>query len=299
MYAAALQDYLRLGDEDCLHRAYELGRRAVREGRSMLQMIELHQDVLCQALSAQSAYGETARTLEAATVFLREAMSSYEMTNRVFKEANDALEHVNEILENEVRGLARKLHDDVGQLLAAAHIKLEDISHGLPEDVRERLQEVRGIMDRVETELRASAHELRPPILEAEGLWPALRALAAAVGQRSGLRVIIENAEPVSLPLRTEIVLYRVVQEALKNAAKHAHARSARVRVCVSDGFVGCSIEDNGIGFNKDSASAASGLGLRCIRERVHAVHGSFQIESTPRRGTKLCVQVPIEKEIM
>lgn len=298
MYAGALKDYLRLGDEDCLHRGYELGRRAVREGTSILQMIEMHRCVVSQVLSAPASLGEMARVVEAAAVFLREAMSSYEMTNRAFGEANAALGHVNEILESEVKRIAHRLHDGTGQLLAAAHIKLEEISHDLPVGVRERLQEVRRILDQIETELRGLAHELRPPTLEAQGLLPALQALAAGVSRRTGLQVIVENPEPVELAFKTEVVLYRVVQEALKNAAKHAHARSAKVCLCLDDGFVCCSIEDDGTGFNIDALSAGRGLGLLCIQERVQALHGSFEIQSGPQLGTRLNVRVPRGKEI-
>jgi len=297
LYATALTAYLQLGGEDSLHRGYELGRRAVREGRSILQMIELHRRVLAQVLPGANSCAEAVRAVEAASAFFGEAMSSYEMTNRAFSEANAALEHVNELLESEVKRIAHRLHDGAGQLLAAAHMKLEDVSHDLPAHARERLQEVRGILDQLETELRGLSHELRPPTLEVQGLAAALQALAAAVSRRSGLRVIVENVEPLQLSSKTQVVLYRVIQEALKNVAKHAQARCAMVSLSLQEGFVRCSIEDDGIGFDKDALLAGRGLGLLCIRERLQALRGSLEIQTAAGLGTTLNVRIPCEME--
>src|SRR5262249_40862929 len=251
LYVAALQDYLRQRDESCLHRAYELGRRSVREGRSILEMIELHQKTSLQFVSRSASSAESARVLEASTVFLREAMSPYEMTNRAYGEANAALQRLNETLEEEVKRLAHALHDDAGQLLAVAHLKLEDISRTLPADLRESLQEVRRVLDQIEDQLRGLSHELRPPALEDQGLVPALQNLAGAVSRRTGLSVTVEAAESTDLPPRVEAVLYRVVQEALKNSSKHAHARTAKIRLSHSQGYICCSIEDDGDGFDQ------------------------------------------------
>src|SRR5499433_412912 len=188
VYVAALQDYLRQQDESCLHRAYELGRRAVREGRSILEMIELHQNASLSFLVRSASLQESAPLLEASALFLREAISPFEMTNRAYGEANAALQRLNETLEEEVKRLAHALHDDAGQLLAVAHLKLEDIARTLPADLRERLQEVRQVLDQIEDQLRGLSHELRPLALEDQGLLPALQILAAAISRRTALR---------------------------------------------------------------------------------------------------------------
>lgn len=299
MYAAALQDYLRQRDESCLHRAYELGRRAVREGQSILEMIELHQKASLQFVSRSASTAESARVLEASAIFLREAMSPYEMTNRAYGEANAALQRLNETLEEEVKRLAHALHDDAGQLLAVAHLKLEDISHTLPADLREGLQEVRRVLDQIEDQLRGLAHELRPPALEDQGLLPALQNLAGAVSRRTGLRVTVEAAESTGLPPRIEAVLYRVVQEALKNSSKHAHARTAKIRLSRLQGHICCSIEDDGDGFDPSELSSGRirrGLGLLGIHERLRVLGGTCEIESAPGRGTTLKVKIPLER---
>jgi signal transduction histidine kinase len=299
MYPVALADYLRQGDESCLHRAYELGRTAVREGRSILEMLELHQKAALQFATSSQPLVESARVLEASAVFLREAMSPYEMTNRAYGEANAALRRLNETLETEVKRLAQALHDDAGQLLAVVHIKLEDIARTLPSALREQLQETRKLLDQIEDQLRGLSHELRPPALEDQGLVAALQNLAGAVARRSGLRVTVEAAESQRLPPGIEAVLYRVVQEALKNSSKHAHARTSKIRVWRFQGFVCCSIEDDGIGFDPSAISTGRirrGLGLLGIQERLQVLGGGFEIQSAPGHGTKLNVKIPLEQ---
>lgn len=298
MYTIALQDYLRQRDESCLHRAYELGRSAVREGRSILEMIELHQKAALESASMCDGSREAARVLEASGIFLRETISPYEMTNRAYGEANAALRRLNETLEAEIKRLAYALHDDAGQLLAVVHIKLEDIGRALPGDLRERLQEARRVLDQIEDQLRGLAHELRPPALEDRGLVPALQNLAGAVSRRSGLCVTVEAAEPARLRPGIEAVLYRVVQEALKNSSKHAHARNAKVRLSHSPGAVCCCIEDDGVGFDESAVSSGRvrrGLGLLGIQERVQVLGGACEIQSAPGQGTKLSVKIPLE----
>lgn len=297
MYTIALQDYLRQRDESCLHRAYELGRRAVREGRSILEMIELHQKATLQSVSMDGSTGGAA--LEASGVFFREAMSPYEMTNRAYGEANAALRRLNETLEAEIKRLAYALHDDAGQLLAAVHLRLEDIGRALPADLRERLQEARRVLDQIEDQLRGLAHELRPPALEDRGLVPALQTLAASISRRSGLNVTVAAEESTRLPAGIEAVLYRVVQEALKNSSKHAHARNATVRLSHRAGGICCSIDDDGIGFDESAVSSGRvprGLGLMGIRERVQVLGGACEIQSAPGQGTKLNVTIPLEQ---
>src|SRR5215469_5151162 len=231
MYVAALKTYLERLDESCLHRAYELGRRAVREGRSILEMIELHRGAAVSLALQSASLAESSRVAEAAAVFLREAISPYEMTNRAYGEANAMLRRLNDSLEAEIKRLAHALHDDAGQLLAVVHIKLEDVARALPADLRERLQEVRRLLDQIEDQLRELSHELRPRALEDQGLLPAVEILASTISRRTGLRITVEATESERLSVKIETALYRVIQEALKNVSKHAHAVAAKVRL--------------------------------------------------------------------
>jgi signal transduction histidine kinase len=299
MYVAALEAYLEQQDESCLHRAYELGRRAVCEGRSILEMIELHQGAALAFTLRSASLRESSRVAEATAVFLQEAISPYEMTNRAYGEANRALERLNETLEAEVKRLALALHDDAGQLLAAAHIQLEDVARALPAEVRERLQKVRLVLDQIEDQLRALSHELRPRALEDQGLLPALEILRSTISRRTGLQITVEAADWQRLSAKIETALYRVIQEALKNVSKHAQACTARVRLWRGANLLFCSIEDDGRGFDYDAVSSAKnreGLGLLGIHERLQVLGGSCEIRSTPGKGTRLNVKIPWER---
>jgi len=299
MYVAALEAYLERLDEGCLHRAYELGRRAVSEGRSLLEMIELHHGAAVALALRSTSLEESSRVADATAVFLREAISPYEMTNRAYGEANASLQRLNETLEAEVKRLALALHDDAGQLLAAVHIQLEDVARALPANVRERLQQVRRVLDQIEDQLRAMSHELRPRALEDQGLSAALEILRSTTSRRTGLRIAIEAAEAERLSPKIETVLYRVIQEALKNVSKHARASSARIRLWRDDNLIRCSIEDDGRGFDCEQVSSAKdqqGLGLLGIRERLQVLGGSYEIRSSPGKGTTLHVKIPWER---
>jgi two-component system sensor histidine kinase UhpB len=176
---------------------------------------------------------------------------------------------------------------------------LEDISRTLPAELRESLQDVRRVLDQIEDQLRGLAHELRPPALEDQGLVPALQNLAGAVSRRTGLRVMVEATESTRLSPQIEAVLYRVVQEALKNSAKHAHARSSKIRLWRVQGFMCCSIEDDGTGFDQSAIASGKvprGLGLLGIQERVQVLGGGCEIQSAPGLGTKLNVKIPLEQ---
>src|SRR5260370_11544382 len=164
------------------------------------------------------------------------------MSERGVGEGSAAVERLSETGEAEVKRLAHGLHDDAGQLLAAVHSKLEDSSRTLPADLRERLQEVRRVLDQIEDQLRGLAHELRPPALEDQGLLPALQKLATAVTRRSKLRVTVESAVSARLSIKIKAVVYRILPEALKNTAKHAQAHAVKIRFWRLQGSVCCSI---------------------------------------------------------
>ena len=298
-YGAALEDFLRLGDETCLHRAYELGRQAVRDRTSILDMIEMNYRTLGRILPARKSEEERTRAVEAAAAFFKETMSPYEMTNRAFGEANTALQSVNETLEKQVRRIASALHDEAGQLLAVVHIKLEEVGRSLPVEVRERLQEVRQVVDQIESQLRGLSHELRPPALDDQGLLPALEDLASVVFRRTGLRITVESRESQRFPKKIESALYRVVQEALTNACKHSRAHSVEVRLWREEETVCCSVEDDGVGFDHEAVSdgrVPHGLGLTNIHERLRTLGGACEIISKPGEGTRLKIRIPVEE---
>lgn len=300
LYAGALRDFLAGGGEAALQQAYELGRRAIGDGIGVLDLVALHQESL-QAVLRESQAPESFRAaVETSQRFLSESLSPFEMTHRGFQEAVQALRRLNERLEDEARRIAHALHDDAGQLLASVHLVLEEVSTGLPARTRDRLKRVRGPLDEIEKHLRRLSHELRPTILDDLGLLPALEFLAQGVAARSGMTIKVDGAARPRLPAAVETALYRVVQEALRNATKHAVATRVDIRLEVVPGAARCTVKDDGKGFDMRAVldhKGDRGLGLIGMRERLSALGGQFKIDSAPGRGTELRIMIPIPLE--
>ena len=214
------------------------------------------------------------------------------------KLAEQALHHLNEALEQEIKRIAHALHDEAGQLLASVHIGLAEVARDLPPHAAQRLENVQGLLDKIEEQLRHLSHELRPTILDDLGLRPALEFLADGVARRTGLQIGIEGSPGARLPTPTETALYRVVQEALTNVTKHAQATRVSITLARSGRLLRCAIRDDGVGFDAARVLArrgSRGLGLIGIQERLHGVGGRLDIIATPGSGTQLIMSVPVE----
>lgn len=213
------------------------------------------------------------------------------------KQAEQALRHLNERLEEEAKRIAHALHDDAGQLLGSVHLALEEFARDLPVTARRRLPTIKKLLNEIEEHLRRFSHELRPTVLDDLGLLPALEFLAERVAMRSKLPVTVRGAAD-GLPPPVATALYRSAQEALTNVVRHAGATEASVEVRQANGAIQCSIRDNGVGFDVPTFLARRGergLGLIGIRERVAALGGLMAIHSTPGQGTQLVLTIPVE----
>jgi len=297
-YTHALEDHLAGGGETALQEAYELGRRALAEGLGVLDLASVHYEALMTMLLQRSVTEDFTLTVKAAANFFAESLSPFEMTHRGYREANIALRHLNEMLEEEAKRIAHALHDEAGQLLASVHLALEEVARELPPPAGDRLQKVRVLLDQIEVQLRRLSHELRPTILDDLGLFPALEFLATGISARTRIPISVEGSPEKRLPHIIETALYRIVQEALTNVTKHAQA--TRVTVCLQreDQSVRCSIRDDGIGFDPAVVLAPRierGLGFVGIQERLNSLGGELQIVSFPGRGTELFITIPLE----
>jgi signal transduction histidine kinase len=297
-YFKGLQDYLSGSGEDALGRGYEFGRDALADGHSILEILELHHATLQRLLENVHYPEAVAAVLQGAGAFLAEVLSPYEMTNRGFREAVSAVRHLNEMLELEVKRIAHALHDEAGQLLVAVHLALADLNRDLPALHHDRVRHVQELLDQVDVQLRRLSHELRPTILDDLGLVPAIQFLAEGVSKRTNQAITIHASVTDRLPTNVEIGLYRIVQEALTNVVKHSRARNVHIQVDRSVGLLRCSIRDDGAGFDVPAILARKGdgsLGLRGIQERLDALGGRVEIQSSPGRGTSLLINVPLE----
>jgi len=203
-----------------------------------------------------------------------------------------------ELAINEERTrIAREIHDGLAQSLAFMALKL-DLVERLWEKDKEAalgaLAEVRETLRAQIREVRRSIFALRPIDLERYGFLESLRRYAQAFAEQAGFRVQLSLPERVGLSQASELVLFRVLQEALTNAAKHA--RPTRVEVVLEPlGERGARlvVRDNGRGFAVPEAQGLGGFGLTQMRERVEARGGRFWVVSAPGRGTEVGAEVP------
>ncbi len=298
LYEQALQECLSGAGESALRRAYDLGRKSVAQDLGILDLVSVHAEACKSLLRRAGVEQATIGKIESMHGFLMESLSPFEITHRSFRESNAALHRLNETLEEETKRIAHVLHDNATQLLAAVHIALADLLDELPPNLAERVQAIRGHLDQIELQLRRLSHELRPAILDDLGLVPALEFLAAGISKRTGLSITVEGSTNGRLRTPIEITIYRIAQEALVNAAKHAHAKRALVHVARDPHGISCAIRDNGIGFDAQEVQARSGergLGLTAIRERLNALGGELHINSSSQTGTELLITIPLE----
>ena len=290
-YWEILREYLERRDEAPLNDGYELARQAMVDGCGVLEMADIHHQAL-RRLWAESRPDE--RLLWAAGDFFAECLSPFEMSHRGALEGTRALRHLNEVLEGELKRIAHALHDEAGQLLASVSIAVVDVASELPPQARIRFEVVERLLKEIEIELRNLSHDLRPTVLDNLGLVPALEFLAEKVAKRNGLDVFVTGDASTRLPAAVETALYRIVQEALNNAVKHADASSVRIELQRMPSKVVCSVCDDGVGFDVYQQQGAHGLGLVGIRERLNALGGSLHITSEPRRGTTMQADIPL-----
>lgn len=203
--------------------------------------------------------------------------------------------------EAERRRMSRELHDEAGQLLTALLMRLgsleqaSDIQDERLRDVRELKQLVRQLMN----ELHRLAVELRPAAIDQLGLVGALDGYLREFSARTGIAAKFErsSADTLDVPPDAEIAVYRVVQEALTNVAKHAEASEVDVLVGRRNGSLVTVIEDNGRGFDAEAQTTVDHrptLGLFGMRERAELLGGRLSIESTPGDGTAVIVEIPL-----
>lgn len=191
--------------------------------------------------------------------------------------------------DRERRQIARDLHDDLGQTLAAARIRLAALCDDARGDVRGKANEVGSLIDEASRSIRSLATQLAPAVLNELGLMAALDWLGEEIERTFGLKVtVIDDGEPKPLDQVARSIVYRAVRELLINVAKHAKTKSARVETERNGGVMVVRVSDQGIGY--DTGAAVPGpdrsLGLINVRERLSLIGGTLDIHSRPGAGT-------------
>jgi signal transduction histidine kinase len=214
------------------------------------------------------------------------------------KELESLAEKLIEAQEEERKRIARELHDDFNQRLAALSVELETMERTSlipPGPLARQLADVRAQIGQLSDDLHDLAYRLHPSLLEHVGLAAAVGDHVAEFTKRTGLPVTFTAREvPEILSLEVATNLFRVMQESLQNVSKHAQATEVMVRLSGSSKGIGLSVRDNGKGFDHESKNNRTrGLGLVSMAERARGLGGFLRIHSLPRVGTKVCAWIP------
>lgn len=207
-----------------------------------------------------------------------------------------------ETQEAERRRIARELHDEIGQALTGLKLLLEIVA-GSPDDagaVGDRLSRAQALVEQITTQVHDLSLELRPPVLDDLGLLPALLWHFEHYTIQTNVRVTVEHhgVKDRRFAPEVETAVYRIVQEALTNVARHAGVREAVVRLWADQDMLGVQVEDRGRGFDPQAALAdTNASGLSGMRERATLLGGHFEIESAPGAGATLTAELPLGGE--
>jgi signal transduction histidine kinase len=199
--------------------------------------------------------------------------------------------------EDERKRLARELHDDLNQQIAALSIAMGNLKRHIPEEQAE----TRAQSDRIYHKLvqlsesvRRLSHDLHPAILQYAGLVPALRSYCDTFTKLTRIEVAFQTDGSVNgVAPASALCLYRITQEALQNVSKHAKVNAAQVKVVRSNGQLRLTVSDAGVGMAESKRAPSAGLGLISIKERTRLVRGRMEIVSAPNEGTTIRVSIP------
>jgi signal transduction histidine kinase len=228
-----------------------------------------------------------------------------EMLQALANQAGIAIENVRlheqakhvAVLEERQR-LARDLHDSVTQSLYGINLYAEaaagHLALGQLEQVQQHLDDIQKTAQESLNEIRLLIYELRPPILEQEGLVVALQNRLYSVENRAELNANLKSNLKERLPLAMEEGLYRIAQEALNNTLKHAHAKNIEVSILQDSGTLTMEISDDGKGFDPDIACQEGCLGIFSMQERAAVQDWNFNLESSPSMGTRIRVEAKL-----
>jgi signal transduction histidine kinase len=210
--------------------------------------------------------------------------------------------HLQCLREKERADLAREIHDTLGQSLTSVKIEVSLLEQNLKKarvhqpPVEERLSEINHLLNETISLVKTLSTELRPGVLDKFGLGAAIEWQCEQFGRRTGIRCesnVPEEGLKVAPALST--ALFRIVQEALTNVARHAQASKVKIEIATDDSNVLLKLSDNGRGITREESEAPSSLGLLGMRERAETLGGALIINGTPRKGTVLSVSIPLK----
>ncbi|MGE5214186.1 MAG: ATP-binding protein [Nitrospirota bacterium] len=272
-------------------RQYQVRGLLEEQRRNQHQLREAHEQLADRASQLEGLVESRTAKLAESNKKLRREMAEREALRRRLLHAQ----------EEERRRIARELHDQMGQNLTALNVGLKSLlDRPSGAGLGDRVQRLQELATQTARDLHRVAVELRPSALDDLGLVKAIRALADTWSIRYGIDVDFEAGryQPAGVSSEIETIVYRIIQEALNNVAKHSGATHVAVVLHRTADQVQAIIEDNGRGFDSGAAAQSGNgsgrLGLLGIQERLGTVDGSLNVESAPGSGATLIVRIPI-----
>jgi PAS domain S-box-containing protein len=226
---------------------------------------------------------------------------SEDITHR--KHADEALLGMSRKLieahEQERTRIARELHDDVVQRLVLLALELEGVQEDAPDaasELRTRIGALGNQTTQIVDDVQLLSHELHSSKLEHLGIVEAAKNFCKEFSERQKVEIYFQSHDlPTAVPTELSLSLFRVLQEALRNAAKHSGVKRFEVRLWGSTGEIHLSVSDLGAGFDTEIAMKSTGLGLTSMQERLRLVYGELSIKSQPRGGTTIHARIPFD----
>lgn len=271
-------------------RAFEVEHRSIHRNGSIHWL-------LCRGVTTEFVGGVPVRMVGTDTD-ITERKATEQALRRSHERVREMAGRLMSAQEEERRRIARDLHDDLNQKLAALSIALSNVRQQMPASEQKLIRELTQVQSRTADlvhDIRELSHDIHPSILEHGGLAPTLTAFAAELSQQENFQLGLKLPEqPEHLPQGVTIAIYRIAQEGIRNVLRHAGTRRAEISLDVNDGGLTLLIRDQGRGFDLEGVRENGGLGLISIEERVRLLNGRFDVTSQYGRGTTLRIEVPL-----
>jgi signal transduction histidine kinase len=219
------------------------------------------------------------------------------------KQMEQALSDMNRKLiesqEQERARIGRELHDDIAQRLALLAIEIGQVHEysEKPSEVRKLTHALVERTKEISSDIQSLSHELHSSAFELLGFEAGMRSWCREFGERQKLQITFESHNVPQVAREISLCLFRILQEALQNAAKHSGTKRVEVKLAENSGEIHLTVSDSGKGFEVKAPGQNRGLGLTSMRERVRLVNGTIEIQSKPRSGTTVLVRVPLKSE--
>ncbi|PZD79627.1 sensor histidine kinase [Mesonia sp. K7] len=227
---------------------------------------------------------------------IKEQQQEINLQNLERKLKNEEVNTINAMVteqENERQRLAENLHDNLGSTLAALKLHTDNLKNKLDKENQADIEKSQVLLDDAYEKVRTISHQKNAGVMAKEGLVPAVKNLANSFSTNDLQIHVQDYLQDERIENQLEITLFRMIQELLANAIKHAQAHEINISLTHHENSLNIIVEDNGVGFTTNKNLKRNGIGLSTIDKRVEHLGGTLEIDSYPRRGTSIIINIP------